>query len=296
MKHALIVDSFTKHGPSLRTHYTERVGNPKETNSNRFVWDYWHVPDQYTLVRTPAYHFFPDPLYMAFHRELVHWGRKNLGCWDISPPWLSYYIQGCKQELHSDVPHGPWAFVYSLSPRKIRFSGGETLLLKPEVLSYWKNFGHSPDRERSSFVQRIAAKQNRLVVFDPRIPHGVTEVGGTMDPMEARVVIHGWFTEPKTYVDGPLPAKSTEVQLNRAFDQLQEILPKHPLVQGTISLGLTVGKNGEVSRAHFLTNTLLDLQGETPAALNREILKIYRGCQFKPASGVTQATIPLIFS
>lgn len=296
MKHSLVLDSFTKHGSKLREHYVSRVGNPKETNSDRFVWDYWHVPDQYTLVRTPAYHFFPDALYMAFHKELVHWGRKTLGCWDISPPWLSYYIQGCRQELHSDVPHGPWAFVYSLSPSKIRFSGGETLLLKPEVLSYWKNFGHSPDRERSSFVERIAAKQNRLVVFDPRIPHGVTEVGGTMDPLEARVVIHGWFTEPKTYVEGPLPEKSTETQLNQAFDRLQEQLPKHPLVQGTVSLGLTVQKNGEVSDAKFLTNTLLDLGGEAPVALNRELLKIYRQCKFKSASGITRATIPLIFS
>lgn len=45
---------------------------------------------------------------------------------------------------------------------------------------------------------------NQLTVDDPRFPHGVTEVKGTRDPLKARLVIHGWFVEPRPYVVGGL--------------------------------------------------------------------------------------------
>jgi len=294
--HILIEDQFYKNSKGLRNHFETQFQNPKETQSERFVWDYWHVPDQYTLMRTPAYHYFPQKLYMDFHKHLLMWGRRTLGCWDISPPWLSYYVDGCKQEFHSDVPHGPWAYVYSLTPWKNRhFSGGETLMLKPEVLSYWRNFGGSQDRELSSFVDRIPALMNRLVVFDPRYPHGVTEVRGTRDPIKARLVIHGWFMEPKTYIEGPLPAKTTEKILNQAFDQLQELLAQFELVQGTVSVQMQVGTNGLVRKTGFGTNTLLSLDGEVPKKLNHKILQIYQNLEFPRARSGTSMTVPLIF-
>lgn len=294
--HILIEDQFYKNAGQLRQYFESQFQNPKETRSERFVWDYWHVPDQYTLVRTPAYHYFPEKLYMDFHKSLVHWGRRTLGCWDISPPWLSYYVDGCKQELHSDVPHGPWAYVFSLTPWKSRnFSGGETLILKPEVLSYWRNFASSQDRELNSFIDRIPAQMNRLTVFDPRYPHGVTEVRGTKDPMEARLVIHGWFMEPKTYIEGALPPKATEKILNSGFDQLQGLLGNSEFVQGTVSLQVQVGTNGNVKSAKFATNTLLTLDGEVPKKLNRDILKIYENLKFPTARSATLMTVPLIF-
>lgn len=294
--HVVIEDQFYQGAKKLRDFFESQFENPKETDNKRFVWDYWHVPDQYTLMRTPAYHYFPQKLYMDFHKSLLMWGRRTLGCWDISPPWLSYYVDGCKQELHSDVPHGPWAYVYSLTPWKGRkFSGGETLILKPEVLSYWRNFGGSQDRELPSFVDRIPALMNRLTVFDPRYPHGVTEVRGIRDPLEARLVIHGWFMEPKTYIEGPLPTKSTEKILNLGFDLLQEVLQQTELAQGTVSIQMQVGTNGQVRSARFATNTLLNLDGEVPTGLNREILAIYRQLQFSTARSGTLMTIPLIF-
>jgi len=71
----------------------------------------------------------------------VHWGRATLGCHDVSPPWLSLYVEGCRQELHGDLPHGPWAFVFSLTNwRQRTFRGGETLLVRDEVLDFWHDF------------------------------------------------------------------------------------------------------------------------------------------------------------
>lgn len=43
---------------------------------------------------------------------------------------------------------------------------------------------------------------NRLSVFDGRYPHGVRAVEGTRDPLKARLVLHGWFTEPVPFFEG----------------------------------------------------------------------------------------------
>ena len=40
------------------------------------MWDYWHVPEQYTLIRTPADHFFREEVFNFFLRS----HKKNL--WD----------------------------------------------------------------------------------------------------------------------------------------------------------------------------------------------------------------------
>jgi hypothetical protein len=293
--HLIKVDGFSKQASTLRNFFDQQFKDHQSLDSKRFVWDYWYVPDQYQLMRTPAYHYFPEKMYLKFHQELVAWGRKTLGCWDISPPWLSYYTEGGFQNFHSDVPHGPWAYVFSLSPQELLFQGGETLLLKPEVLSYWKNFGTSQDRERSSFLETVSPDFNRLIVFDPRIPHGVTRVSGVSDPREARLVIHGWFTEPKTYLDGYLPEEAAEATLNEAFDQIQELCAKTDPFTGTLSLQLKVSAAGAVTSVTAATNTLKTLSGDEPTLFLKSLLKVYLKLKFPKARGSTQMTIPLIF-
>ena len=147
----------------LRSEFQSHFENSKSTDAKRFVWDYWYDEDQYHLIRTPAFYYFSKKNYQNFHSFLVQWGRENLGCHDISPPWLSYYIDGCYQNLHSDVPHGPWAFVYSLTPNKKEFRGGETLILKPQTLNYWSNFVDQKNHEYKNFVERIESKMNQLI-------------------------------------------------------------------------------------------------------------------------------------
>ena len=45
------------------------------------------------------------------------------------------------QELHADSPHGPWAFVLSLTDWEHRgFTGGETVIFKPHMLDFWSSF------------------------------------------------------------------------------------------------------------------------------------------------------------
>ena len=70
------------------------------TTGHRFVWDYWHVPEQYTLLRTPADQFFPEEDYQRLEDALLDYGEQQLGCRGISPIWLSYYVDGCRQVTH----------------------------------------------------------------------------------------------------------------------------------------------------------------------------------------------------
>ena len=72
----------------------------------------------------------------ALTDALTQYGQETLGCRTISPPWLSFYIDGCEQQVHADVypnpnpnpspnpnpnqvhadvPQGPLAYVLSLT-------------------------------------------------------------------------------------------------------------------------------------------------------------------------------------
>jgi len=298
MKPILTFDSFYPQAKKMRAHFDEQFAEQKNPKNNRFVWDYWHVPDQYTLMRTPAYHYFPKKMYEEFHSSLVQWGRENLGCHDISPTWLSYYVDGCKQELHSDVPHGPWAFVFSLTPwAQRKFIGGETLVLRPEVLNYWQNFLENRDHELSSFVERVPSKFNRLTVFDPRLPHGVTEVRGVRDPREARLVIHGWFVEPRPYVVGGLSTNDVQKAMQPALMNLQRAILATGDFHGTLSFRLQVSTNGHVKKFEWLTNTLVSVEGQ-PQALKKiltEIKSIFVNAEFTKKKSESKITIPLLF-
>ena len=293
----LLVDGFSKQATVLRSFFEKQFASPLKAHPKRFVWDYWNVPDQYRLIRTPAYHYFPKKLYQDFHSALVQWGRENLGCHDISPPWLSYYVEGCQQNLHSDVPHGPWAFVYSLSPKDIKFSGGETFLLKSNLLDYWSNYKEANDREQNSFIEKIESKFNRLVVFDPRVPHGVTEVRGVTDPREARLVIHGWFVEPRPYVVGGLHVNEVSAVLGPFLEGMGDLLESLSAIWGTLSLQLKVLRNGSVVSVKLLTNTLVSTshQMNEVELLEKTILKDMKKLRFARAGKNSVLVVPLIF-
>ena len=176
----IIQDRFFGQAKDLRAQFERRFADPRAADSRRFVWDYWHVPGQYTLLRTPAHAFFEARSFERFQQSLLRFGRERLGCTGITPPWMSYYVEGCRQELHADVPHGPWAFVFSLTPWRTRkFTGGETMLFRPSTLDYWRSFAEFRGVEREDLVETVPAEFNRLLVFDPRVPHGVSEVRGT---------------------------------------------------------------------------------------------------------------------
>lgn len=66
-------------------------------------------------MRTPAEDYFGEKAFSELFEELIKFGQETLGCTTISPPWLSFYVDGCEQRFHTDSWHGPWAFVLSLT-------------------------------------------------------------------------------------------------------------------------------------------------------------------------------------
>ncbi len=293
----LIVDRFAPEAAKLRSTFDARFANPRGTGADRFVWDYWHVPGQYTALRTPAWTYFPSGIYRQFHQRLVQWGRETLGCHDVSPPWLSLYVEGCRQELHGDLPHGPWAFVFSLTNwRQRTFRGGETLLVRDEVLDFWHDFASIRGVEERELIRTIEPKFSRLTVFDPRIPHGVRTVTGTHDPRQGRLVIHGWFVQPRPFVRGPLATRVLAQRIGDLTDQLGSWLGALPIA-GLYSVAFDVDRRGTARNVTSLSDTT-----RVPRADERERTRLIRrirehigtwrfGAQRTPS----RVTLPLVF-
>ncbi len=264
---------------------------------DRFVWDYWHVPGQYTALRTPAWTFFPPDLYARFHARLVWWGRRTLGCHDVSPPWLSVYVEGCGQELHGDLPHGPFAFVYSLTRWAGRaFQGGETEILRDEVLDWWRGFRSTRRAERGELTRLVPPRFGRLTAFDPRLPHAVRTVRGTLDPRHGRIVVHGWFVSPRPFVEGALGPDALAGRLRGLRGALSGAAPALP-VAGLLSLGLRVTPAGAVRGVRVLSDTT-----RSPPGTERARRRLVAGAvahvsswKFPRRRAGSRITLPLVF-
>lgn len=287
-----VEDSFYEKSQELRSYFDTQFENPLDVHENRFVWDFWNVPDQYCHLRTPAYHYFPEEMYEEFHQYLVEWGRENLGCHDISPTWLSCYPEGSFQNIHVDEPHGPLAFVYSLTLSTEFFSGGETIVSKNREfkgLSHQKReINKKPEVEFGDLLS-LKPNFNRLSVFDPSYPHGVSETRGTKDPRESRLVIHGWFVQPRPFWEGP--AQESEVQ-DLIDDFVWDLSEEGALenTQGYIGTRVTFSSQGKVKGAEMLVSTLNSKQSE------REIMASLSQLEISGADEETVLTLPLVFS
>jgi hypothetical protein len=294
-----VVDDFAPEVRPLRAVFDRRFADPRRAGADRFVWDWWHVPGQYTQLRTPAWRYFPPAIYRALHGRLVAWGRRHLGCHDISPPWLSLYVDGCGQELHADLPHGPWAFVLSLTPWTRRtFRGGETVLLRDEVLDYWTALPGARALERAQLVRTVAPRFGRLVVFDPRIPHGVARVAGTAEPREGRLVINGWFVQPRPFVEGPLATRAVAARIGELDERVREWSRDGVWVTGTLALAIAVGAAGTVRSVRVLTDTTRPPKGDADGRrwLVRAIQREVRSWEFGRQRGPSSITLPLVFA
>ncbi len=290
----IVVDRFAPEATAMRAVFDERFADPRSTRADRFVWDYWHVPGQYTAIRTPAWTYFPRALDRRFHERLVTWGRERLGCHDVSPPWMSLYVEGCRQELHGDLPHGPWAFVFSLTPWQRRtFRGGETVMVRDEMLALWENFTSVRAVEEGEVLRAIEPKFGRLVVFDPRVPHGVREVRGTHDPREGRLVVHGWFVQPRPFIQGPLATRALAARIDELMHSLAVDVP----IAGCASFAFDVDRRGAVGRVAVLSDTT-----RAPAADERARTRLVRrvrdtiaAWRFGAQRGTSRVTLPLVF-
>jgi hypothetical protein len=268
--HLYVADGIVASASDARRAFDYNFAAPRKAHSGRFAWDYWHVTrrdedhieatspsgegagygrgvasdadgagQQYTFLRTPAADYFAPALFDQLCDDLCAYGRAQLGCDAITPPWLSLYVDGCSQNFHTDATQGPFAFVLSLTPDGAHaaqdgpkpgwFEGGETTILKPWVTDYWRGYESRRGLEFGSLFESVAPQWNRLTVFDARLPHGVAPVRGTRDPRRGRLVLTGWFSDPQPSVSGALAdggkreAKAMEA-LEEALTPFQEAM------------------------------------------------------------------------
>jgi len=138
---------------------------PRTLDTRRLL-DAFYVQDRYNLLRTQPGALLGDDAAAAIVDALVEFGEDELGLRAITPPWISFYLDGMGQELHVDAFQGPLAFVLPLSwwgdesdgdddeeeeeeeeedgddagalVRRPRvFVGGETAILRHGALRYW---------------------------------------------------------------------------------------------------------------------------------------------------------------
>ncbi|KAL6760292.1 hypothetical protein V8C86DRAFT_3013363 [Haematococcus lacustris] len=335
-QHIITVDDFAPAlVAELRGVFDERFKDPRQTHAQRFLWDYWYCPDaagscQYSLVRTQAQVYFSPEQHAQLVDTLLAWGEAQLGCRAITPLWLSYYTDGMLQELHADNPHGPFAFVLSLTtvsnPRRChaaveweerQFCGGETQILRPMVLDYWQRPERGAGLEHRDLVTLVEPRFGRLTVFDPRFPHGVREVRGSRDPRQSRLVLHGWFTDPSPFCTGGLEAGQVTPQLDAAIagalavmqaggddngEEEEEVhAGSHPC-SGFLALRLHVAaESGKVQSVTFLADTLVPLPSVgldvalVRSAVQEELSAWLGDCQFPAAMEDTVITVPVLF-
>jgi len=268
--------SFLSEARALRAHVESVYGDPRYSHPKRFVWDHWELPGQFRQHRALARDFFPPALYKKLCNKLVSYGQNQLGCHSISEPWISYYTEGDFQDLHIDSPHGPWAYVYSLTNWQSReFSGGETLVLKPEILNYWAHYSRGQGLEKAQLFDVVQSHFNQLLVFDPRRPHGVSRVEGVHQPHLGRIVVHGWFVHPQPFVIGGLSEKIVTRTLNqeipRILNQIREKLMsaaggEFRWPRGVLTFAVQITTAGRVSKVEIKTNSLIGGDFETKIA------------------------------
>lgn len=242
---------------------------------------------QYSMLRTPAASYFPEDLFERLCVELSEFGRSQLGCDAFTPPWLACYTDGAEMNWHSDAAHGPFAFVLSLTPTGCHaredgdqpgfFCGGETLILKPHILDYWRHFDASRGLEVDDIIDRYDPQPfGRLLVFDGRLPHRVSRISGTRDPRRGRLVLTGWFAQPRIRAQGglsddgetlaPEAANRLDQALDTAFAAFQDA--DIGRVIGFLAIRIDVRQDGTVKAVRALCDTLFSDPADDPMGGN----------------------------
>lgn len=289
------------------------------------------------MLRTPCASYFSpgaddnSNLFEDLTDMITEFGQRQLGMNAVTPPWMSCYVDGHEQRLHTDSTHGPWAFVLSLTPddcvTALEDGGGDTLIMNPSVLDYWRGYDGFA-REEGDLFQSVRPQMGRIIAFDPRLPHGVRQVRGPRHMSRGRLVIHGWFSEPTPFFYGGLAVSNNPEEGGEALEEAAASVLDGALsvamgsisslgrLTGCLSARVTVcGKTGKVTGVDALCDTLVvdpdDFQGIIGYTENDEpitedaradVLLALHGALSSakfpvPLSGTndTEITVPFIF-
>jgi hypothetical protein len=146
-------------------------------------------------------------------------------------------------------------------------------------------------------VESIPAKMNRLVVFDPKIPHGVRRIEGNLNPVQGRLVIHGWFVQPRPFIEGPLSSQRLQKHIEALSETVQEFMAQEIPLTGLLSLTFEVSLSGTASNVRVLSDTTrVPFEFEAfRKKLISQLKKEIGAFRFNPQKAKSRVTLPLVF-
>jgi hypothetical protein len=280
----------------LRSAFDAHFAEPQRHTAQHQVWNYWHVPQLYTYLRTQPEKILPAPLVDAFLEALRRWAVEHLGLGHIAGPYLSLYVDDCRQNLHNDAENGRWAYVFSLTRwDSRRFSGGETILLRD--VEYWSTDRCAAAGAGAGFYDLVAPEFNQLLIFDDRCIHGVEPIQGNMDPLDGRVILHGHIREAGVIVEGALAYDDVTDRLRDvAADVERLVAAAREASRGIVTLRAVVSPMGVVDDLALLT-VQLSRAGQARGIddfILRESARTLHRVRFPRAKRGTRIYLPLV--
>lgn len=186
-----IIENFWQGASDARARFERWFDDPHLHGAAQEIWNWWYVPGHYTYMRTHAVKILTQPVVDSFVADLTAWARAGIAPnAAVTIPWLSMYTDGCRQEMHNDALNGSFGYVLSLTDHTSRQGiGGDTVIWRQGAEA--RSFAGVEAMGSYSFYDLVEPVFNRLIIFDDRVPHAVTQVSGSPDPLDARLVLHG---------------------------------------------------------------------------------------------------------
>ena len=294
----LVVDDFLPAVVAVRLradierHFAEPGRHQRETHQ---VWNYWFVPGLYTYLRTAPEKILQRADVDLFMEVLSSWSASRLGLRQVTWPYLSLYVSGCRQNLHNDSANGAFAFVYSLTRNDRKTTGGETIVLREGDL--FRDNVAKPQAGRGLY-DTIEPRFNRLVVFDDRLVHGVERIEGSMDPLEGRFVLHGHLRADGPMIAGALALDQVDAAVRQVWTGfLKAAAARARLYHGPIVLRFQVAASGQVETCTALMDRVVTTDASDVGwpSLANELVAMLRRHRFPQSEGPTVVIQPFLF-
>ena len=151
-------------------------------------------------------------------------------------------------------------------------------IVRPERISrYWQTFDPNEFVEQKQLFEDLKPKYNRLIVFNPRLPHGVRGVRGTKDIAKGRVVLNDWLNEPSISCIDELSLDDDDTRnvLDAKSEELYDVLDKLPAMIGFAALKLEVSESGVVESTSWgidMVEPLIALETAEEVTETRDIV------------------------
>lgn len=293
------VPDFYADARALRADVERFFADSDKASAQHQVWNYRYLPDSCTCLRTLPEKVIERAKVERFVQRLSAFAWQNLGLSRVTWPYLSLYVEGCGQQIRSDTRNGAFSYVHSLTPwEQRRFSGGETQIFRE--LGDGASGRFRASGAGASLYELVETRFNQLLVFDPRLIHGVPPLRGVADPLEGRLVLHGHLELAGVTAGGPLDAvfqRDGIGALGELLAQAQAGIEREPgRYHGFATYAINIVPSGEVHSVVRLVQRVLAHDGPqrgVPAltGLAAQLAQL----RFPRAEGPSRVVVPLRF-